>query len=89
MNLGEFIDIVRWSKRMKQTELAKEIGVSTRVMGTILHNEYRITPNVLAKIGETLDIPLEVLFMWQGLEIMKNNKIVNNHDKATSNMGSK
>ena len=71
MNLGEFIDLLCWYHHISQTELAKKIGVSARVANSIIHNEYRITPAILAKIGKTFCVPLEILFAWQGLEIVK------------------
>ena len=74
MKLGEFIDIVCWYKHINQAELAKQLGVSAKVANTIVHNEYRMTPQVLLKLSEILEMPTEVLFMWQGLEIYNRKK---------------
>lgn len=74
MSFGEMIDIVCWYKHISQSDLGKIMGVSPTHAYRIIHNATTLPPGKLQKLSECLDIPLEVLCMWQGLEIANKQK---------------
>ena len=59
--IGRRIRAFRKLKRLQQTELAKQIGLSTTVLGRIERGEKLPEQNVVAKIAEALHIEIEEL----------------------------
>ncbi|MER1999495.1 MAG: helix-turn-helix transcriptional regulator [Lysinibacillus sp.] len=59
--IGRRVRAFRKLKRMQQTELAKEIGLSTTVLGRIERGEKVPQEETLAKIAQALQIHIEEL----------------------------
>jgi transcriptional regulator with XRE-family HTH domain len=59
--IGRRIRAFRKLKRLQQTELAKQIGLSTTVLGRIERGEKLPEQNIVAKIAEALHIEIEEL----------------------------
>lgn len=59
--IGRRIRAFRKLKRMQQTELAKQIGLSTTVLGRIERGEKEPELELLVKIAETLSIDIDEL----------------------------
>lgn len=74
MTLGEFIEMTMWYKHINKTSLAKAMGTASNAAIRIINNPTSIPPQKLQKISQILDIPSEVLFMWQGYELSVKHK---------------
>lgn len=69
MKFGEFIEMVMWYKRINKTEFAKAMDTSTTSIDRLINDSIKLTPMKLQKLSKIIDVPLEVLFMWQGYEL--------------------
>lgn len=69
MRLGEFIELTLWYKHISKTELAKAIGTSETSVGRIINDSVKLPPMKIQKLSKILDVPLEILFMWQGYDL--------------------
>ena len=74
MNFGDFIELVMWYKHINKTELAKEMGTSATSIDRLLNDSIKLPPMKMQKLSKILDVPLEVLFMWQGHELSQRYK---------------
>lgn len=74
MNFGDFIELVMWYKHINKTELAKEMGTSATSIDRLLNDSVKLPPMKMQKLSKILDVPLEVLFMWQGHELSQRYK---------------
>lgn len=74
MKFGDFIELVLWYKHMSKTDLAKEIGTSSTSIDRIIHDSIKLSPQKMQKLSKILDVPLEVLFMWQGYDLAQRYK---------------
>lgn len=69
MRLGEFIELTLWYKHISKTELAKAMGTSESSIGRIIKDFIKLPPKKMQKLSKILDVPLEILFMWQGYDL--------------------
>lgn len=74
MKLGDFIDIILWYKRISKVELAKSLDTSATSIDRLINDSIKLTPMKMQKLSEVLEIPLEVLFMWQGYDLAQRYK---------------
>ena len=74
MKLGDFIDIMLWYKHMSKVELAKSLDTSATSIDRLINDSIKLTPTKMQKLSEVLEIPLEVLFMWQGYDLAQRYK---------------
>ncbi len=74
MKLGDFIDIILWYKRISKVELAKSLDTSTTSVDRLINDSIKLTPMKMQKLSEVLEIPLEILFMWQGYDLAQRYK---------------
>jgi len=69
MNFGEFIEMVMWYNHINKSEFARALGTSSTSIDRLINDAIKLPPMKMQKISAVLDIPLEVLFMWQGHEL--------------------
>lgn len=69
MKLGEFIELTLWYKHINKTELAKAMGTSETSVGRLINDSIKLPPMKMQKLSKILDVPLEILFMWQGYDL--------------------
>jgi len=69
MKLGEFIELTLWYKHISKAELAKEIGCSESSIGRMIYDSMKLPPMKMQKLSKILDVPLEILFVWQGYDL--------------------
>lgn len=74
MKLGDFIDIILWYKRISKVELAKFLDTSTTSIDRLINDSIKLTPMKMQKLSEVLEIPLEILFIWQGYDLAQRYK---------------
>lgn len=74
MRLGEFIELTLWYKHISKAELAKEMGCSESSIGRMIYDSMKLPPMKMQKLSKILDVPLEILFMWQGYDLAKRYK---------------
>jgi plasmid maintenance system antidote protein VapI len=74
MKLGEFIELTLWYKHISKSELAKEMGTSETSVGRLIQDSIKLPPMKMQKLSKILDVPLEILFMWQGYDLAKRYK---------------
>ena len=74
MKLGEFIELTLWYKHISKAELAKEMGCSETSIGRMIYESIKLPPMKMQKLSKILDVPLEILFMWQGHDLAKKYK---------------
>ena len=74
MKFGEFIELTLWYKHISKSELAKEMGTSETSVGRLIQDSIKLPPMKMQKLSKILDVPLEVLFMWQGYDLAKRYK---------------
>lgn len=74
MKFGEFIELVIWYKHINKAELAKAIGASESSVGRMINDSVKLPPMKMQKLSKILDVPLEILFMWQGYDLAKRYK---------------
>lgn len=74
MKLGDFIDIILWYKRISKVELAKSLDTSATSVDRLINDSIKLTPMKMQKLSEVLEIPLEILFMWQGYDLSQRYK---------------
>ena len=74
MKLGEFIELTIWYKHINKSELAKEMGTSETSVGRLIQDSIKLSPMKMQKLSKILDVPLEILFMWQGYDLAKRYK---------------
>ena len=74
MKFGEFIELTLWYKHISKSELAKEMGTSETSVGRLIQDSIKLSPMKMQKLSKILDVPLEVLFMWQGYDLAKRYK---------------
>ena len=74
MKLGDFIDIILWYKRISKVELAKSLDTSATSIDRLINDSIKLTPMKMQKLSEALEIPLEILFMWQGYDLAQRYK---------------
>ncbi len=78
MKFGEFIELTLWYKHISKSELAKEMGTSETSVGRLIQDSIKLPPMKMQKLSKVLDVPLEVLFMWQGYDL------ANRYEKETT-----
>lgn len=71
MRFGEFIELTLWYKHISKTELAKEMNTSETSVGRLINDSIKLPPMKMQKLSKILDVPLEILFMWQGHDLAK------------------
>ena len=69
MKLGEFIELTLWYKHISKSVLAKEMGISETSIGRLINDSIKLPPMKMQKLSKILDVPLEILFMWQGYDL--------------------
>lgn len=69
MTFGDFIELTMWYKHINKTDFAKSMGTSATSIDRMLHDSIKLSPMKLKKLSEIIDVPLEILFMWQGYEL--------------------
>ena len=69
MKFGEFIELTMWYKHISKTEMAKALGTSSSSIDRMLYDSIKMPPLKMKKLSCVIDVPLEVLFMWQGYEL--------------------
>ena len=69
MKFGEFIELTLWYKHISKSELAKEMGTSETSVGRLINDSIKLPPMKTQKLSKILDVPLEILFMWQGYDL--------------------
>ncbi len=69
MKFGDFIELVLWYKHISKTDLAKLLNTSTTSVDRIIHDSIKLTPSKMQKLSMVLEVPLEVMFMWQGYDL--------------------
>ena len=74
MKLGDFIDIILWYRRISKVELAKSLDTSATSIDRLINDSIKLTPMKMQKLSEVLEIPLEILFMWQGYDLAQRYK---------------
>ena len=74
MKLGEFIELTIWYKHINKSELAKEMETSETSVGKLINDSIKLPPMKMQKLSKILDVPLEILFMWQGYDLAKRYK---------------
>ena len=74
MKLGDFIDIILWYKRISKVEFAKSLDTSATSVDRLINDSIKLTPMKMQKLSEVLEIPLEILFMWQGYDLAQRYK---------------
>ena len=74
MKFGEFIELTIWYKHINKSELANEMGTSETSVGRLIHDSIKLPPMKMQKLSKILDVPLEILFMWQGYDLAKRYK---------------
>lgn len=74
MKLGDFIDIILWYKRISKVELAKSLDTSATSIDRLINDSIKLTPMKMQKLSDVLEIPLEILFMWQGYDLAQRYK---------------
>jgi plasmid maintenance system antidote protein VapI len=74
MKLGEFIELTLWYKHISKSELAKEMGTSETSVSRLIQDSIKLSPMKMQKLSKILDLPLEILFMWQGYDLAKRYK---------------
>ena len=78
MKLGEFIELTIWYKHINKSELAKEMETSETSVGRLINDSIKLPPMKMQKLSKILDVPLEILFMWQGYDL------VNRYEEETT-----
>ena len=74
MKFGEFIELTLWYKHISKSELAKEMGTSETSVSRLIQDSIKLSPMKMQKLSKILDVPLEILFMWQGYDLAKRYK---------------
>ena len=74
MKFGEFIELTLWYKHISKSELAKKMGTSESSVGRLIQDSIKLPPMKIQKLSKILDVPLEILFMWQGYDLAKRYK---------------
>lgn len=69
MKFGEFIELTLWYKHISKSELAREMGTSESSVGRLINDSIKLPPMKMQKLSKILDVPLEILFMWQGYDL--------------------
>ena len=69
MKLGEFKELTLWYKHISKAELAKEMGCSETSIGRMIYDSIKLPPMKMQKLSKILNVPLEILFMWQGYDL--------------------
>ena len=69
MTFGKFIELTLWYKHISKSVFAKEMGTSETSIGRLINDSIKLPPMKMQKLSKVLDVPLEVLFMWQGYEL--------------------
>ena len=74
MKFGEFIELTLWYKHISKSVLAKEMRCSESSIGRMIYDSMKLPPMKMQKLSKILDVPLEILFMWQGYDLAKRYK---------------
>ena len=74
MTFGEFIELTMWYKHINKTELAKLLNTSITSIDRLINEPIKLPPLKMKKLSEVIDVPLEVLFMWQGYDLAQRYK---------------
>lgn len=74
MKFGDFIELILWYKHISKADLAKLLNTSTTSVDRIVHDSIKLPPGKMLKLSKILDVPSEVLFMWQGLDLSQRYK---------------
>ena len=71
ITFGDFIEMMIWYKHINKAELAKELGTTATSIDRLIHDSIKLPPMKMQKLSKVLDVPLEVMFMWQGHDLAK------------------
>jgi len=74
MKFGDFIELVLWYKHISKAELAKLLNTSATSVDRIIHDSIKLPPSKMQKLSKVLEVPLEVMFMWQGYDLSQRYK---------------
>jgi plasmid maintenance system antidote protein VapI len=74
MKFGDFIELTLWYKHISKAVLAKEMGTSESSVGRLIQDSIKLPPMKMQKLSKILDVPLEILFMWQGYDLAQRYK---------------
>jgi len=66
---GDFIELMIWYKHISKTDFAKELGTTSTSVDRLIRDSIKLPPMKMQKLSKALDVPLEVLFMWQGYDL--------------------
>ena len=69
MKFGEFIELTLWYKHISKSELARAMSTSESSVGRLINDSIKMPPLKIQKLSKILDVPLEILFMWQGYDL--------------------
>ena len=69
MKFGDFIEMVMWYKRLNKTDFANMMDTSITSIDRLINDSIKLTPLKMQKLSKALDVPLDILFMWQGHEL--------------------
>ena len=50
------------------------MGTSETSVGRLIQDSIKLPPMKMQKLSKILDVPLEILFMWQGYDLAKRYK---------------
>lgn len=81
MNFGDFIELVLWYKHISKADLAKVMGTSSTSIDRLIKDSIKLPPLKMQKLSKVLNVPLEVLFMWQGHELSQRYKTEQNYEE--------
>jgi len=68
INFGGVIKKYREERKLKQTDLAKSIGITSTYISAIENNRKEPSISLLTSISKELDIPAEIFF-WDAIQI--------------------
>lgn len=62
MELGDRIKILRINRKISQSQLANQVGITRTYLSLIENNNKKPSLSLLERIGRSLQIPLHILF---------------------------
>lgn len=77
MKFGDFIELVLWYKHISKADLAKLLNTSATSVDRIIHDSIKLAPSKMQKLSKVLEVPSEVMFMWQGYDLSQRYKDTN------------
>ena len=64
MNIGEVVETFRRKRKIKQVELAKEVGITQSHLSMIEGNKTAASIGTLTEIAKVLGIPVQLLMVY-------------------------